>query len=52
MYLSMTKHMVASNAESREATEEWVCKFNILNFDSENVANAVKLYKVSVRALN
>ena len=52
MYLSMTKHMVASNAESREATEEWVRKFNILNFDGENVTNAVKLCKAAVRSLD
>ena len=51
MYLSITKHMVASNAESYKATEEWVCKFKILNFDGENVTNAVKLYKVAVRSL-
>ena len=52
MYLSMTKHMVASNAESREATEEWVRKFNILNFDGENVTNAVKLCKAAVCSLD
>ena len=52
MYLSMTKHMVASNAESCEATEEWVRKFNILNFDGENVTNAVKLCKAAVRSLD
>ena len=52
MYLSMTKHMVASNAESCVATEEWVRKFNILNFDGENMTNAIKLCKAAVRSLD
>ena len=52
MYLSMSKHMVVSNTESCKATEEWVCKFNILNFDGENVTNAVKLCKAAVRSLD
>ena len=50
-YLSITKHMVTSNAESREAMEAWVRNFNLLNFDGENVSNAVKLCKAAVRSL-
>jgi hypothetical protein len=48
MYLSIIKHLVASNDESFKATEEWVGKFNILNFDVETAANAVKLCKAVV----
>ena len=29
-----------------------VYKFNILNFDSENVTNAVKLFKAEIHSLN
>ena len=35
MYLSIIKHMVASNAESCKATAKWVCKSNILNFNGK-----------------
>ena len=52
MYLSITKHTVVSNGESRKATEEWVCKLNILNFYSENVMNAIKRCKAAVCSLH
>ena len=51
MYLSIIKHMVASNTESRKATEEWIRKFRILNFDGEHVKNAVKFCKTAVCSL-
>ena len=44
-YLNITKHMAVSNVESREATEEGVLKFNILNFNGETVTNVIKLCK-------
>lgn len=44
-YLNITKHMGVSNVESREATEEGVLKFNILNFNGETVTNVIKLRK-------
>ena len=52
IYLSIIKYMVASNVESREATEEWIHKFDILNFDGEDVTNAVKCCKSAVFFLN
>ena len=52
MYLSVIKHMVASNTESCTATAECICKFNILNFNGENVTNAVKRCKAAVRSLD
>ena len=30
IYLSINNHMVASNMECHEVTEEWIHKFNIL----------------------
>ena len=48
MYLSITKHMVVSNPDSHEAMEERAHKFNILNFDGENVKNAVIFFRAAV----
>ena len=52
MYLSMIKHTVVSNTESCKATEEWVRKFDILNFVGEHVTNAVNICKAAVCSLN
>ena len=52
MYLSVTKYIKVTNAESHKAKEELVRKFNILNFDGEDVTNAVKLCTAAVRSLN
>ena len=52
IHLSTTKDMVVRNVESHKATEEWVWKFNILNFVGEKVTNTVKLCKTAGRSLN
>ena len=51
IFYLVTKRMVIRNQEAADAMLEWFNKFNILNYDNQNVSEAVLRIKAMVRAI-